>query len=197
MMKKFIIAVLGVALGMSSIAAYAGPFGLEMGQSLNQIDKEAKQVAPNVYTTTKVPKPHSAFELYALKIGPKSGLCWVKAIGKNIGTSAYGIELKSEFNEMKRKLEKAYGKHETTDLLLPGSIWNEPDEFMMAMIKKQRFLMAIWDGEKGSTLSDNLESVGLIANPGGRDKGYLSIEYSFTNKEECDKEIAALEDGAL
>ena len=196
-MKKFIIAVLGVALGMSSIAAYAGPFGLEMGQSLNQIDKEAKQVAPNVYTTTKVPKPHSAFELYALKIGPKSGLCWVKAIGKNIGTSAYGIELKSEFNEMKRKLEKAYGKHETTDLLLPGSIWNEPDEFMMAMIKKQRFLMAIWDGEKGSTLSDNLESVGLIANPGGRDKGYLSIEYSFTNKEECDKEIAALEDGAL
>ena len=196
-MRKLFIAVIGIASVMSFTAANAGPFGLEMGQLLTQIDKDAKQAAPNVYTTSKVPKPHSAFELYALKVGPKSGLCWVKAIGKDIGTSAYGIELKSEFNAMKGKLEKAYGKHETTDVLLPGSIWNEPDEFMMAMIKKQRFLMAIWEGEKGSTLSDNLDSVGLLANPGGRDKGYLSIEYSFSNKEACDKEIAALEDGAL
>lgn len=196
-MKKLVSAAIGMALGMSSIIANAGPFGLETGQTLKQIDKDAKQAAPNVYITSKVPKPHSAFELYAVKIGPKSGLCWVKAIGKDIGTSAYGIELKSEFNDMKGKLEKAYGKHETTDVLLPGSIWNEPDEFMMAMIKKQRYLMAIWDGEKGSTLNDNIESIGLIANPGGQDKGYLSIEYEFLNKEACDKEIAELEDGAL
>ena len=196
-MKKSVMAAIGMALLISSVAANAGPFGLEMGQSLTQIDNDAKQAAPNVYTTSEVPKPHSAFELYALKIGKKNGLCWVKAIGKDIGTSAYGIELKSEFNDMKSKLEKAYGKHETTDVLLPGSIWDEPDDFMMAMIKKERFLMAVWDREQGSSLKDNLESIALIASPGGRDEGYLSLEYSFSNKEVCDKEIAALEDGAL
>lgn len=124
-------------------------------------------------------------------------MCWIKAIGKDISTSAYGVELKLEFEEMNEKLTKAYGAGETTDILMSGSIWDEPKDFMMALIKKERFLMVIWDEEKASDLKENLTQVGLIASPIGRSKGYLLVEYSFSNKENCDKEIAAQEDGAL
>lgn len=196
-MNKPVKIIASVAFILFAQVANAGPFGLNMGMTIKQIDANAKQAAPGVFTTSKVPKPHSAFETYAVKVGSKSGLCWIKAIGKDISTSAYGIELKSAFEEMEQKLTKAYGKGEKTDLLLPGSIWKEPNEFMMAMIKKERFLMAVWEKNKGSELKDDLVQVGLIASPGGRDKGYLSLEYSFSNKDACDKEIAAQEDNAL
>lgn len=196
-MKKLLVSIAcGISLAASHIAM-AGPFGLSMGMSIEQIDSKAKEVAPGKFVTKNVPKPHSAFEQYAVQVGKKNGLCWIKAIGKDISTSSYGIELRSAFEEMKGKLTKAYGKGETTDLLMPGSIWKEPNEFMMAMIKKERFLMAGWSTEKGSKLKGNIKQVGLIASPGGRSKGYLSVEYYFSNNEACDKEIAAQEDDAL
>jgi hypothetical protein len=42
-----------------------------------------------------------------------------------------------------------------------------------------------------------LKQVGLIAKPVARDKGYISIEYSFTNIDSCEAELAAEEDSAL
>ncbi|PKH31444.1 hypothetical protein [Shewanella sp. ALD9] len=194
MRKLIIIASLGLCVN-SALAA--GPFGLDMGMSVNSIDKNAKQAAPYVYLTTNVPKPHSAFADYAIKAAPETGLCWLKAIGKDISTSSYGIELQSAFSEMSDKLTKIYGKSETTDFLMPGSIWKDPNDFMMAMLKKERFLMAVWEKEKGSKLDGNLAQVALVASAAGRDKGYISLEYSFSNKEDCDAEIAAQEDDAL
>lgn len=196
-MNRSVIVSLFIAGLMYATNAMAGPFGLDMGMTLEDIGGKPEKIGNGKYKLTSVPKPHSAFEAYIVQISPNGGLCWIKSIGKDIPTSAYGIELKSAFNDMKGKLEKTYGKHETTDLLMPGSIWKEPNEFMMAMIKKERLLMAIWDAGNGSTLTDNIKQIGLIASPGSRDKGYISVEYSFSNEKACEAELAAQEDGAL
>lgn len=182
---------------LTSGIAFAGPFGLRMGMSINDIDAKARSAAPGIYSTTQVPKPHSAFENYGVKVAPKSGLCWVKAVGKDISTSAYGMELKAAFKEMETKLAKVYGKPEVIDFLMPESIWDSPNDFMMSLIKKERHLLAVWEEGKGAKLSENLVQVGLMANASGGNKGYLSIEYSFSNKDACDKEIASQEDDAL
>jgi len=185
-----------VELFLSS-SAIAGPFGLEMGMSLKEIGGTPENIAYGKYKLTSVPKPHSAFEFYVIQVAPNSGLCWIKAIGKDIATSSYGLELKSEFSEMEKKLEGTYGKHKIMDFLMPGSIWNEPNEWMMGLIKKERVLMALWDKKEGSALPANLETVALIASPSSRDKGYISIEYLFANEESCNAELAAQEDDAL
>ena len=128
------ISILSIA---TSLPTQAGSFGLCMGMSIEQIDPKAKEIAPGKFLTTNVPKSHSSFEQYIVQIGKENGLCWIKAIDKNVQTSSYGIEIKSEFKSMNSKLSKVYGTSETTDLLLPGSIWNEPNDFMMALIKKR------------------------------------------------------------
>lgn len=179
------------------VQTIAGPFGLGMGMSLKDIGGSPRKIAPGKYELTDVPNPHSAFKKYIVQVAPKNGLCWIKAIGKDISTSAYGIELKSAFNDMKGKLEKSYGEHATTDLLMPGSIWKEPNEFMMGMIKKERFLMAIWNSTKSSRLTNNIKQIGLDAKPNGRDNGYITVEYSFTNEESCEAELSAKEDSTL
>lgn len=189
------LAIIVVALNSGSILA--GPFGLEMGMTLDQIDKNAKLIAPGKYTTQIVPKPHSSFESYALQIGPKSGLCWIKAIGKDITTNTYGSEVQSAFDEMRKRLGKNYGSSTLIDALYPNSIWNEPKDWMPGLLKKERLLVAKWDNVSGASLKDNLNMIIMGAGATNREKGYLGVDYHFKNEEECNKEITDQEDGSL
>lgn len=189
-MKKQIVTI-ALILTSSIHGLIAGPFGLKMGMGIDEIDKDAIEISPGLYRLSKIPKPHSAFETYAVKIGPLSGLCWIKAIGKDIETSVYGTALKSEFEELNAKITKVYGTGDTTDMLLTGSIWNEPNDFMMALRKNERLLFTVWENPKNL---EKIVQVGLLASATGSDTGHVSLEYSFENKERAEQEISALED---
>lgn len=193
------VAALNLAIIVLAQAANAepGPFGLEMGMTLKDIGGSPEQFSKGKYTITTVPKPHSAFERYVVKVGPKSGLCYIKAVGKPVETNAYGLELSSVFNNMSAKLTQIYGKQKKMDLLLPGSIWNEPNDFMMGLLKDERKLYEIWSAENKSNLTGSLESVILGAKATSKDTGIIVIDYTFKNEKECEAEIAAEEDGAL
>jgi len=174
-----------------------GPFGLGMGMTTADFDTALEEIAPGKYRIASVPKPHSAFEVYILQITPKNGLSWIKAIGKAIQTSVYGIELKSAFDSMKTKLAATYGKNQLSDFLMRDSIWNEPRDWMQSILNKERILMALWEPAHGSTLGDSLSSIALVAGAIDTTSGYMAIEYSFENIQAGETELAALEDEAL
>lgn len=178
-------------------AVFAGPFGLEIGMRIDQIDKNAKALGDGKYSSKSAPKPHPAFETYVYQVGPSLGLCWIKAVGKDIPTGNYGVELKLAFSEMKLKLEQNYGKSALTDALMPKSIWHEPADFMMSLLQRERYLTATWDGESGASLPSDLRSVFLIAKASDRSTGYISVEYEFRNKDRCDREIDQKTDSVL
>jgi hypothetical protein len=177
-----------------------GPFGLYMGMSLNDLTAAGcgtKPVAPGKYLVDNVPKPHSLFEKYAVQIGPQSGLSWIKAIGKTIPTSVFGMELKSAFDSLETKLASTYGRFDRTDLLLPDSIWNEPRDWMQGLLNRERYLMSAWSKDKRSTLTDSLTSVAVACTAIDTDSGYLSVEYTFENEPAAEAEISRAEDDAL
>jgi len=126
-----------------------------------------------------------------------NGLCVVKAISDTISTNRYGIALKEKFNSLKNALAKKYGKHKTHDILLPGSIWDQPEDFMMGLTKNERYFRAYWDAEEKSTLTDKLKSIILVAAGLGSENGVVYIQYDFENTEKCDKEREALDANAL
>lgn len=107
------------------------------------------------------------------------------------------IALKERFNSLKEALSKKYGKHETQDFLMPGSIWDEPEDFMAGLTKDERYLRTYWDAEEKSNLTDNLKSIILYAGGLGDEKGALYIQYEFENSEKCDQERTALDANAL
>lgn len=174
-----------------------GPFGLWMGMTADDFEGDLEEVAPCKYRTPIVPKPHSAFEFYVVQIPPRAGLAWIKAIGKTVDTSAYGLELKSAFEAMEAKLSATYGRHKKYDFLMQDSIWDEPRDWMAGLQNGERVLMAEWSNEHRSSLADALVSVALFANAVDTTLGYLAIEYTFENGAMADAEIAALEDDAL
>lgn len=174
-----------------------GPFGLWMGMTLAEIGEQPEEIVPAKYLVEKVPKPHSAFEKYVLQITPKCGLSWIKAIGHTIQTSAYGIELKTAFESMEKKLFATYGKGKRTDVLLPNSIWTDPRDWMQSFLSKERYLITEWSSEHGSTIADSLSSVWMGVYVYDTNSGYIAIEYSFENIASAEAEKASAEDDAL
>ena len=174
-----------------------GPFGLWKGMSLDDFGTELVEIAPYKYRTDTPPKAHSAFDFYVVQISPTSGLAWIKAIGKNISTNGFGTEVLTAFNSMESKLSATYGRTKKTDMLLQGSIWNEPREWMQALQKRERLLFSNWEFKTGAKLGDGISSVFLGATAVDTETGYISIEYSFDNFAQSESEIGAAEDDAL
>lgn len=198
MKKRFIFLVL---LVISFTSAFAGPFGLEKGMSYDQVKeacggREPVSIGEGRYLIVPQ-KPHPYFTRYVAWIDEKEGLNYIKAIGADIETSSYGIELKSKYNSLETSLSKTYGRCDRTDILLPGSIWDDPDDWMKALEKKERFLMTQWTRKYGSTLPETLAGIYLAAVANGYSSGYVSLEYEFSNHEKISEQKQAEEDSVF
>jgi len=164
---------------------------------IKQISKTTpKNISDDAYEITP-PNTNDMFETYLVRIHPTYGVYLIKAVGKDIATSGYGIELKSAFNSLLASVEKTYGKYDKTDFLLSKSIWKDADDFMMGLIKKERYLMASWEKKYGSTLPNDLASIGIMASALNTSKGYLSIEYYSINYEKAKAEKQAIQDSVF
>ena len=176
----------------------AGPFGLSMGMKPEEVGgKLKKRARPGVYQTAEVPNPHSFFDVYYLRFGPKTGLCWIVAESKPVATSVSGTELRSEFDQMEERLTAQYGKSKRYDLLQDGSMLNQPKDFMPGLQKKDRSLTAIWSVTDGAVMSDHLQRVWIQACALSDEKGCIRISYQFENFEQCGQELNTAEDYTL
>ena len=88
----------------------------------------------------------------------------------------------------------AYGEYEEADFLLRGSIWDEPEDWMMALRRNERQLQAVWEGQ---AMSNSVASVILGASALSTSDGYLVLQYSFENEELCDAEERQLQRGVF
>lgn len=185
-MKK--IALIGLMV-VISINVFAGPFGIEMGMSLQEVTKICKSIPEiikdDIYSIVP-PKTNDLFEKYIIGIDPNYGVYWIKAIGKDISTTGYGTAIKSTFNDLVSSIEGTYGKYEKIDYLEYGSIWDEPRDFMMGLVKKERALIACWNKSSFATLPSNIESIYVSVKAISSSTGYLSLEYYSDNYEKVE-----------
>lgn len=180
-----------------SIPPADGPLGFAAGLSKDEIEAmtgvtlsliDEKQ---SLYGLDKSPKPNSSFAQFALVVSPTAGLCQIRAISKDIHTSRFGYELKSSFDEMKGALTEVYGKPVLMDILIAGSIWREPKEWMMSLRQKERYLSVAWTATSASPLKYNLSEIEMDARATSSDEGYYMLQYTFNNWNVCQSEAKA------
>lgn len=183
-----------------SYPSFAGPFGLEMGMTLSQL-KKISDVKPSkvsyIYLASKLPKGNNSFEEYSLFISPKTGLCKIRGIGKDIDTSVYGTAIISEFDKIDQLLSNKYGERKKFDYLKSESIWSKDNEWTMALKLEERVLAAFWKEAYASKLSDNIKNILLQANGINQNKGYIDISYEFDNFSICSGEFKHMEQDSL
>ena len=122
-------------------------------------------------------KPNPLFESYLLYITPDKGLVKIAALGKDIHTNSFGAEVHDEFMETRDAVAKLYGTPDTIDTLLQGSIWSEPQDWMMGLIKKERLLSAFWNLKPAPV--NHITVIGLDGFGISTEKGYLKLAYEF------------------
>jgi hypothetical protein len=180
--------------------AFAGPFGLDMGMTFDQVrDKtgNSPELTREDLYRVDPPNKHDMFESYFVQISPKYGIVWIRAIGKDIATNGHGTMLKSAFNDLVASIERTYGKYTKTDVLLPGSIWDEPEDFMIGLLRKDRYLMAGWNKDSGASLPNDISTIGVMISASSRSEGYVVLEYYSPNKDLVDAEKKAKQDSVF
>ena len=183
-MKTVLVALFFLLIASQSIA---GPFGIDKGASAESLDI-IKRVSPGVYYVNP-PQKHSLFEKYLVMVSDTQGVYKIVASGKNISTNTNGTELTDEFDTLKSMLSKSYGEYLEANFGITGSEWDEPEDFMEGLLKKERLLSATWIEKYGAKLKGGIQSVKLEGTALKSEVGYLSVKYEFDNLDATQKKI--------
>lgn len=196
MRKVIVAAACSIAFG-----AVAGPLGLNKGMTLAELNKQgsfAPANQPFMYRAKTLANGHPDFEDYTIVLTPEHGLCKIVASGKNIDSSPYGTELEGKFKELVSALTGKYGAPGKNFIGLgSGSIWNQPKDWMMGLLKKERSVAAFWIPPGNAHLPDSLQSIGVEAVALSGSTGYIRLAYEFDNADECMKTLKAKRNSSL
>ena len=117
-----------------------------------------------------------------------------RGIGVTVRSSSHGVEMRRAFDDLAAMVGDTYGEYEEADFLLRGSIWDEPEDWMMALRQNERQLQAVWSGP---ALPNGVSSIILGASALSGSEGYLVLQYSFENEQLCDAEERQLQRGVF
>jgi hypothetical protein len=141
-----------------------------------------------------VPKPHRSFEQYILFISREDGLLKMKAISTDIESASDGAQVRDLFNQLKDALTSVYSKPTNDfDFVQSGSLWDKPEDFMMALLKQERTLNVFWASTPSQPFKDKIEDVDLEAIGLSTSKAYLILGYEFVGWDEYVEKLKSKE----
>ena len=151
-----------------------------------------------VYTSTTAPKPNKAFERYVYVVTPLHGLCHIQAWTRPIEADAHGSTMTREFRLLHEALARKYGLAKDHEFLKAGSEWNEPQDWMEGLRKKERVLRSYWTSDT-TQLPTGIEGIQLdaVAYPSFKNIGAVSVTYELTNFAQCKNELDKVRDSTL
>lgn len=181
-----LFALCGLVVMLAPAQGLGSAFGFKAGMTKDQIvailgGKALIKVDGDIFVFSTAPTPHPEFEEYMCVISSERGLLKVLATTKSIETNDFGETLKGKFLEIQAGVSKAYGQGKSFDFLEEGSIWNDPRDWMMGLLKQERTLSTYW---KPDASQDHITIVALKAVALSREKGYVSLGYEFEGWEQ-------------
>jgi len=195
-MNRFILLAM---LALLSTKVSATQFGLEPGTSLADLKKivNLKEEKPYIYSASSLPNGNSSFDDYRLLITPQDGLCKIVAWTPEISSNSFGEAVEAKFDDLFEALTNKYGNSKKFDFLRSGSIWDEPEDWMMGLVKDDRTLVAYWDEEEHSTLPTELNAIMLKAIGVDPNTALISLSYEFSNFRKCNGWIKSQQNSSL
>ena len=191
-MKKLLSLIF---FALISFSVYAGPFGLKMGMTLDEIaevcEEEPSLVRDDIYLI-RPNKKHPLFIYYAVYVNEKLGLYQIRAISESVKCNDYGTEIQNAFNTVKDRIAKTYGNPKINNKVDPNidSFLKESEYWFSTLEKGSRELSAVWG--QNEALKDDLISVSLFCKVDDNIYTYqnavLVLCYYFTNSKSVEDE---------
>ena len=163
-----------------------GPFGFDIGMTYNEVKEacggtEPEHISDDRYWV-KPKKSHPQFEKYIVWISDSVGLYYVKGVSKEISTSEYGNEVKSEFENLVNTLEKKYGKFTKTNKIKPDYLWKDERYWTQSIRDGARTYTAQWTANDNNYKAyDGLFGIIVDIKSFSPQTALIYIEYMFIN----------------
>ena len=181
-MKKTFLIILFM---MISAMLFAGPFGMEFGWSLEELEASgiyAEELMPQGTTTSylTVPEnPHPLLILYTVFIDDEYGLFQIRAISQPL-YEEYQIRLL--YDDLKAQLTTAYGEPDTEyDEILDDSEWQGSDSFIRSILYGDRKLSTTWRPAP-SDGGPAVVALGIL--PADESTAFMILIYGSSNSKE-------------
>ena len=144
-MKKTLLIAL---LMMISAMLFAGPFGMEFGWSLEELEASgiyAEEFMPQGTTTSYLVMPensHPLLMLYTVFIDDEYGLFQIRAISQPLYEE---YQIRIFYDDLKAQLTTAYGEPDAEyDEILDDSEWQGSENFISSILYGDRKLSTTW-----------------------------------------------------
>ncbi|WP_369927821.1 hypothetical protein [Leisingera sp. XS_AS12] len=158
----------------------ADPFGIDLQADTPQ-SLGCKHVEGLNHYCATLPHSHPDMTGYILRYHDELGYCSIMASGKEISTNRFGASLRAQFEAIKEQLSLKYGEPGVSDDLMKGSVWTAPEDWMIGLMKKERYLNALFlPGEESP-----FEAIRLQTSATGLEKGRVSVLYIGRSLEKC------------
>ena len=164
---------------LSAAAEGEGPFGFVMGSDVAEYD--CLLLTGGKYTCA-APKAHSNFETYIVQATSEQGICWIKGVGRDVSDTGHGLGLKQKTDGIASQIRSVYGSPTgRDDFLLATSIWDEFDDWMMAVAVGDRYYRHNWTnvGIRG------VDDITVAALAKSSQTGYVIVEFSSESYGAC------------
>ena len=188
--KKIVLCALMATL---TAAAFAGPFGLEMGMTLDEVAVSCGGRQPVSYGgdlyLVEPSEVHPAFCVYMVRVSEIEGLYFVLASSEKTVSVMTGEIIRSRFASLKDTLCLTYGNCCVIDELVEGSAFQKESEWMVALAAGERKLQAVWNRGVPSHLPEDVRQIVLAASSISSYEARLSVSYTFTNFDAAMQEV--------
>ena len=188
--KKIALCVL---LVLVAALVAAGPFGLEMGMTLDEVRQACGGRQPVSYGgdlyMIEPEAVHPAFCVYMVRVSESVGLYLVLASSEKTVSVMTGEIVREHFVALKDALCQSYGDCRVIDELAAGSAFQKESEWMVALAAGERKLQALWNRGVPSSLPDNMRQIVLAVSSVSSFEARLSVSYTFANFDDAMKEV--------
>lgn len=189
--KKIALCVLVASIVASAVAA--GPFGLEMGMSLEEVRISCGGRQPVSYGgdlyMIEPEAVHPAFCVYMVRVSESEGLYFVLASSEKTVSVMTGEIVRERFAALKDTLCQTYGGCRVEDELVAGSAFTKESEWMVALAAGERKLQAVWNRGVPSRLPEDTRQIVLAVSSVSSFEARLSVSYTFSNYDAAMKEV--------
>lgn len=179
-----------VAFLTSTLVRAEGPFGVTMGTPIASYPTCVKVAdQPGFYKCASVPKPHPAFEAYVLQAFPETGVCYIKAIGKNISDGGSGVQTKLAMAELSGQITAKYGTAPKLYDFNNSGTFDEPQYWVLSLKEKSRTYGDMWTFAPPT--ETGVATITLSAVALDTSTTFIAAEFEFSNNTRCDKIVKA------
>lgn len=175
--------VLVVMMALAGRAGASGPFGVEMAEfSPERYGCTLRR--GSFYECTGFPALHPDIDRYLVQYHAALGICFLKGISKEIATPRFGDAIRRAVDEVYDQLQPKYGQAQRADLLVPGSIWSAPGDWMQGLLARERSYHYVADLHPAI---EGVTAYGVFAMAMSPDTAFWTVEFYTRQSDACDR----------